>query len=71
MMIQIASSIALVVVKGVFGVAVLSPVVEDNAVVLLVGLGFLIVERDDKVDIFFICNVFDNDKCRAIIYLKL
>ena len=59
MMIQIASSIALVVV-------------EDNAVVLLVGLGFLIVERDDKLEIFFfICNVFDNDKCRAIIYLKL
>ena len=72
MMIQIASSIALVVVKGVFGVAVLSPVVEDNAVVLLVGLGFLIVEGEDKVEIiFFICEVYHNDKCRAIIYLKL
>ena len=71
MMIYLATSIALVVVEGVLGAAVLYTVVEDNAVVLLLGLGFLIVEREtiNSTSLFFICNVFDNDKCRAIIYL--
>ena len=53
MMIYLAPSIALVVVEGVLGAAVLSTVVEDSVVVLLVGLSFLIVERDDKIEIFF------------------
>ena len=72
MMIYLAPSIALVVVEGVLGAAVLYTVVEDNAVVLLLGLGFLIVEGEDKVEIiFFICKVYDNDKCIVIVYLKL